>query len=290
MIPSYETFATSSFLLYLDNRICSRSGFYNVSSLAYPTNQRINGYNTYALPYSQIISDNSISGAIPFTGVYVNNSFIPVGTSGLSGINFDKGALFFDPNYAPNPINSISGSYSVKEINLSLADFPDLMVLFESKLGLRNKMPIQPTGLQNNQLTYPAAFVENGRAPSNRPWQIGGVDQTRSVFNVYFFGESLYQKNNFISLCKDMAWKYIPLIDNLADFPFNNLGYYKNNIPYNYQELTKNRILSGKAMLVESCEIQEFGKRGMLSEVQNMTTDSYFVMAEVTAWTSRVTS
>lgn len=289
MIPSYETYATSSFLLYLDNRICSQSGFYNVSSLAYSMPQTVNGYKTYTFPFSQMLSDTSILGATQFSGVFINNSFIPVGNSGFSGVNFEKSQLYFDPNYSPN-IQSISGNYAIKEINCNLSNFPDITVLFESKLGLRNKQPIIPTGLQNNQLTYPVVFIENGHSPTNTPWEIGGVDQTRSIYNIYFFGDSLYQKTNFISLCRDMAWKYIPLIDNSNDFPFNNLGYYKNNIPYNYQELVKNRVLSGKAMLVESCEIQEFGKKGILADVQNMTTDAYFVMATVTCWTRRVTS
>jgi hypothetical protein len=289
MIPQYSVFADSSLFLYLDNRLCSQSGFNNVSTLAYPINQTYYGYNVYSFPYNQIVSDASISGASQLTGVYVNNSLITIGQSGLSGINFDKGQVYFDPNYAPL-INSVSGNYAVKEINVASADFPDISVLFKSKLNIRNKIPVQPTGLANNILTYPVVFIEDASAPSNTPWLLGGVDQTRNVFNLYFFGESSYQKANFNSLCKDMSWKYIPLIDSAAGFPFNNLGSYKNNIPYNYNTLVANRISSGKSFLVEDVEITEFGRRGILSEIENMTTDAFFSLVTITVWTARVTS
>ena len=289
MIGQYDSFATSSFLLYLDNRICSASGFYNVGTIAYPINQTVGGYNVWAFPYAQLVSDTSITGINILSGLYINNSWVQFGQSGLSGINFDKGQIYIDPNNSPQ-INQVSGNYSIKEINANLASFPDITILFESKLGLRNVVPVQPTGLLNNILTYPAFFLENASAPTNTPWQIGGIDQTRSVFNIYLFSENLYQKTNFVSLCKDMAWKYVPLIDNPAAFPFNNLGYYKNNSPYNYNNLTANLISSGKAMLIEDCTVTEFGKRGITSEIQNMTTQSYFALITVTAWTARKTN
>ena len=275
-------------MLFLDNRICSESGFYNVSSNAYPINQTINGFNVWAFPYGQILYDNSIVGANQLSGIYMNNSWVQVGTSGFSGVSFDKSQLFFDPNYAPK-IQSISGNYAIKEINVVLAAFPDITMLFEQKLGLRNKQIMVPTGLLNNQLTYPAVFIENASAPSNSPWALGGLDQTRSVFNIYFFGESLYQKTNFMSICKDMAWKYVPLITNPSDFPLNNIGYYKNNVPYNYNSLTANKISAGQACLIEDVTITEFGKRGILSEIENMTTDAFFTLITVTCWTSRLT-
>jgi hypothetical protein len=289
MIPQFSAFAASSFLLYLDNRICSQSGYYNVGTLAYPIGQTYAGYNVYSFPFNQIIYDNSISGANILSGVYVNGSFIIPGTSGLSGIGFDRGQVYFDPNYAPI-ITQISGNYAVKEINAVLASFPDISILLESKLGVRNKAPIQPTGLMNNQLTYPAFFLEDASAPTNSPWLIGGVDQTRIVFNIYFFGESLFQKANFTSLMKDMAWKYVPIIENPAAFPLNNLGYYVNGQPYNYYNTTANLISSGRALLVEDCTLTEFGKRGITSEIANMTTESYFSLITVTAWVARVTS
>ena len=288
MGPQYDSLATSSFLLYLDNRISSLTGFYNVSTVAYPSNQTVAGYTVYSLPFAQVLYDASIPGANILSGIYLNNSYINVGQSGLSGINFDKGQLYFDPNNTP-PIQSVSGNYAVKEVNCVLSNFPDITLLFEQKLGLRNKQPMVPTGLANNQLTFPAMFIENASAPSNRPWALGGLDQTRSVFNIYFFGESLYQKTNFMSICKDMAWKWVPLITNPADFPLNNLGYYKNNVPYNYSNLTANRVTSGSAMLIEDATITEFGRRGILSEIENMTTDAFFTMVTITCWTSRLT-
>lgn len=301
MIPQYDSMATSSFMLFFDNRICSQSGFYNVSTLAYPitvganqtnygfmSNGQIRPYSVYSFPFSQIIADNSIVGTNKLSGIYINNSFITVGNSGLSGINFDKGQVYIDPNNAPQ-IQSISGIYSVKEINVTLSEYADSSVLFETKLALRNKFVQKPTGLNNNQITYPVCFIENASAPTNSPWQIGGIDQTRSIFNLYFFGDTLFQKNNFMSLCKDMAWKYVPLILNPTNFPFNNLGYYINTGGYNYNQLTTGYISSGTSALIEDVTITEFGKRGILSEIENMTTESYFTLVTVTMWTSRLT-
>ena len=290
MLPQYSNYATSSFLLYLDNRISNNSTIYNVGTQAYPINQIFNGYNTYAFPFGQIVSDISVSGINNLTGIYLNNSFIPLGQSGLSGINFDKSQIYIDPNYAPQ-INAISGNYTVKEINVTLADFPDITLLFETKLGLRNKyIHTNVSGLLNNIMTYPTIFVENASAPTNKPWQMGGVDQSRTVFNLYLFAETLYQKNAMMSLLADMAWKYVPLIDNISAFPMNNLGSYKNNIPYNYNTLTQNLISSGKAMLIEDVTITEFGKRGITQEIELLTTEAFFSLITVTAWTARVAS
>lgn len=288
MIPSYEAYACSSFLMFLDNRLCSSSGFYNVSTVAYPMSQTVAGFSVYTFPFSQVIGDRSISGATVFSGVYVNNSFITPGTSGFSGINFERGQLMFDKNYAPN-IQTISGNYAIKEINVTLPNVSDATILFESKLSLRDYAGIKPTGIANNILTYPVVFVESSSAPSNTPWNLGGLDQTRSVFNLYFFGDSLYQKTNFISLCKDMAYKYVPLITDASEFPFNSLGYYKNGVPYNYSTLTAGRVAAGRGALIESVEIIEFGKRGLMAEVQSMTPDAFFILATVSCWTSRVT-
>ena len=107
----------SSFLLFLDHEILKKgSGFKNTSSLLYPTINKYAGMTTYSTPFKQLVNDTSIPGANVMTGVYLNNTFVPVGQSGLMAINHYKGTVEFS---SPLPASTVvSGNYAVKDINI----------------------------------------------------------------------------------------------------------------------------------------------------------------------------
>ena len=273
MVPCYENLLLSSTLLYLNNRLLTQgSGFYTTSTQFYPINQIFNGKYSYSSPFKPLVSDISVPGATVMTGVYINSTFITKGQSGLVDIDYTNGNLYFS---SPLPSNSIvSGTYSFNEAPVISASFSDLNILFETRLALRPKSPQIPTGLFNNQMSYPAIFIKN-EVGNNEPWAIGGLKKTNSEINCYVFAESQFQLDAICSNFKDADYEYIPLL-NTNEFPFNNLGGFKDNIPYNYTGLVGNRVSQGLGALIESVEISDFGKRALSADIQRMTTESFF--------------
>lgn len=284
MTPQFTNLATSSFLLWLDNRISSQHAYYTVNSQFYPINQTYAGYSVYSAPYGALVSDFSVTNNI-LTGVYINNVFTPVGTYPLSGINYDKSQIYLDPNFTT--INPVSGAnYSIKEINTALTNFSDISVLFESKIALRPKQPQIPTGLNNNILTYPTIFIEN-ESSKNEPWAIGGLDSSYTTISCYIFAESKFQLDAICSLFADSRYKYIPLIDQ-NQMPFNNLGGYMSGVQYNYNVLTTGKVPNGYSLLVEEVETNNFGKRSLNADVVKMTTDAFFSIGTFRIWRARI--
>ena len=279
---TFENIAVQSFYLWLNNRIQSNGGCINYSSQLFPINQTINGLYTYAAPFCQFVSDNSISGINIISGVYVNNSFITPGQSGLVDINYDKGQVYFN-----QPINgTVSGNYAIREINTVIPWFPDMNLLFETKMTLRPKQPQVYTGVANNTISYPAIFVkpEGGK---NTPWEFGGTDRSFITMNCYVFCENQFQLDAINSILKDSRLKYIPIIS-ATESPYNVYGGYKNGIPYNYQNLTQNKVLAGSGIIIEEVTVTDWGRRGIASTLESMTNDSFFSLISCSIWAPRV--
>ena len=84
-------------MLWFDHTLLKEGEAYtNTTGLFYDMEDEINGYFTYALPYKQIVSDKSITGAkIPCaegpTGISINGNPILTGTSGWAAIPLRHG-------------------------------------------------------------------------------------------------------------------------------------------------------------------------------------------------------
>ena len=276
MKETYENLLTSSFLLYLNNRVLTQgSGFYTTSTLFYPITQTYNGYYTYSAPFKPLVSDISVPGAKVLTGVYLNNNFITKGQSGLAEIDYNNGNLYFTNQLPAN--SRISGEYSFNEINIVLSSFSDITMLFETKLSLRPKIPQVQTGLFNNVMSFPAVFIKN-ELGHNEPFAFGGLKQTKSEINAYIFADSQFQLDAICSIFKDSLHEYVPYL-NSSESPYNNMGGFKNNIPYNYTGVIGQKVQNGQGVLIESVEITDFGSRGVVKDIQKMTTEAFFSFA-----------
>ncbi len=280
MKPQWDNLVTSSFLLYLDHILLSRGqAFTNVESKLYPVQNTFNGYYQYNFPFAQLVNDFSINGAIIPTGLYLNSVFCPVGTSGLVGINFERGSAYFSTGLISSI--QVSGRYSIKDLNITLPNSPDLKVLFENKLNVRDKagkIANSYTGMGNDELSYPAIFCRSTNSESE-PYAFGGLKDIKNNIGSYIFTDSLFLLNATTSLLRDLKHEYVALLDT-GEFPFNNLGYFKNNIPYNYTGITVGKVANGSGILINNVNITDFTKRGLFSEAQSLTTDCYFGVSE----------
>jgi len=265
-------------LLWADNRLLTQGqAFYTVTGQFYPLTQYYAGQQTFSASFKPLCSDLSIPNATIMTGAYVNNTFLYNGQSGLS-IDYANGNIYLPSSF--NVTSPISGVYSFNEICVTFASYSDISILFETKLSLRPKVPQVPTGMFNNQLSYPVIFLKN-EIGHNDAFAFGGLKNSISEVNAYVFAESQFQLDAIISNFKDAKDKYIPYLSQ-SEMPFNNLGGWKNNIPYNYTGLVGNRVSQGNGIFISDVTVTDWGRRGLASDIAKMTTEAFFSLATFT--------
>lgn len=229
---NYQNTLTSSFLLYIDHTISKRGeAFSEISSLFYPISGVYNGYYTYAAPFKQIVSDASISGAAQLTGVYLNNTFIVPGQSGLVAIDHYDGQVIFSNNQSNK---TISGDYCIKDYNVYLTDKPEDRILFSTKIEKKNRKPQTLRGLEVNEVTYPAIFLTMINS-QNAPFAFGGVDMTKTYFRAILMSDSQFSLDAACGILRDSSHNYFRLINNDA-LQLNAMSAYT-GVQYSYTGL-----------------------------------------------------
>jgi hypothetical protein len=240
----------SSMIMWIDNILLKKGeAFQNYNSQFYPITNIYNGFYTYGLPFKQVVSDSSISGANLLSGVYVNNSFIKVGQNGLTGINPNQGQVYFTGNQAGN---TLSGNYAVKDFNIYLTNQPEEELLFESEYRTRPKTTITATGLALESITYPCIFLKNNGG-INEPFALGGQDQTFMEIRAVVLADNMFNLDAVCSILKDTARRYVPLISNS---PFNTFGSLNSGY-YNYNTLTSGINVSNDAFYITEVNISK---------------------------------
>ena len=97
MILTSDHLANSSVLLWLSNLLEGKGmAFASGSGQFYDTQEVYGGRFSYSLPYQPIVSDSSIGGASIMSGIFLDGTFITTGVSGLTGINYSKGTVYFN--------------------------------------------------------------------------------------------------------------------------------------------------------------------------------------------------
>jgi hypothetical protein len=230
MKVQFENKVMSSLLLKVDNYLLDRGeAFTNHSSLLYPVQSLYNNYYTYAAPFKQFVSDDSISNATVMKTVYVDGVQKNIGQGGLHGVNHFQGQVYFTSDQGSA---AISGDYSVKDFNVYLTNDPEQKLLFETKHHLNPKYTQQLSGLAPNAQPYPAIFIKN-MGGQNSPFALGGADNTLTMARLVVLADSNYKLDAACSLLKDMRNHRIPIS---TDLPFDALGSYT-GLDYNYGAL-----------------------------------------------------
>ncbi len=269
MTPQYDNQLMSSFTLWLDNKICSvGSGYYDTLIQFWPNKQVYNGLLSYSSPYIQIVSDSSLPGVSVPTGIYINSSFIGVGQSGLSGIDYNNGRFYCSGNFSGNIY--ITGS--VKEIPVKMTSDPETKILFETKYETKPRTTNPSTGLNTDAVPYPVIFIRNS-ATKNEPWEFGGTENTINYIRAIALCDSQFQLDAVLGILRDRTRDYVPLLTQ-SEFPYNSLGYIK-NYPYNYSTLTANKVLNGQAAFVEDVFIAKFDQNAFGESVKDLNPNVY---------------
>jgi hypothetical protein len=285
MIPQFDNRLMSSFLLWFDHNLIKRGeAFTNHGSEFYSVSSLYNGFYAYGAPYHQFVSDFAVTGtgmSYPYeasskhvqvpTGVYLSGVFTPVGTNGLSGINYDKGHIYMTYE-VQNPTTSISGNYAVKDFNVYLTNEPEEKLLFETKFNMTPKTSQTPSGLAPDQITYPAIFLRYNGA-RNEPFAFGGHELTKINVRAIVLADSQYTLDAACSIFRDLSHTAIPLMTT-GDMPFNALGAFKNNVNYSYINLVTGKQSDDKFIFIDEVNVAKFS-RDVNLKIENMNPDVF---------------
>lgn len=278
MKPQFENILMSSMTLWFDHTLLKKGeAFSNHSSIFYPITNIYNGYYSYGAPFKNLIRDESITGANIISGVYINNTFITTGVSGLVSINADQGQLYFDVDQSNS---TISGNYAVKDYGIHLTNENEERILFETKFNLNPKTIENPTGLPINAQTYPAIYLKNNGG-NNEPLAFGGLDSTNINVRTIVISDSMFSMDALTSIFKDVVRTYIPLVQP-NEMPFNSLNGLKTR--YNYDILTTGKAGSSSSVYIKNVYVSKnVTNRGQYQDL-NPDAISAFVDFELEAY------
>jgi hypothetical protein len=227
MKPQFSHSLITSFILWLDNQLCQNGqGYINVTGSLYPsTESSVNGF-VYASPYRSWVYDSCVSGANIPSGFYDTGGNFLTRSSGIV-IDFINGRVVSPTDLGPY----ISGTYAKKEINLYFSSDEEVSYVLEQAYGENTNIQYTLTGLQGQVLTAPLIMVTNAKG-SNKPWALGGEDQTLNTIRTINIVNSNYLQEAVGSLSKDLAHQNFPLA-NYSDAPITASGDLK-TIPWSY--------------------------------------------------------
>lgn len=263
MLLQYDHLLNSSVLLWLSNLIEGRGQAYaSGSGWFYDTQEVFGGRFSYSLPFQPIVSNSGVGNATIMTGIYLDGVFITTGQSGLTGINYNKGSVYFNSGitYASNPAhNRLSGNFCIAEFSYKLTNEPEENLLFETKYALKPKVVQTVTGLGPSDATYPVIYVKPFYS-RNKEFAMGGMEETMNTYRLVVLAESQFQVDGVTSLIRDKTRSIVPLLTGVSEMPFNAYGGFSGPI-YNY-----NTTFTGKFSTVNSAMLTDIRVTKLVSQ------------------------
>ena len=276
--PQFQNKVNSSVFLWLNNLLAQKgSGFYNYGSYFYPTQNKINGLYTYSAPFSQFISDFSVSGAIVPTGIYINSNFVSTGQSGFFGFNYEKGLAYFTQAIPSTAV--VSGRYSIKDFNISMTNNLEESILFETQLSLRPKTAIGLTGQADDETSFPVIFIKNN-GYENQPFSFGGTESTKVNYTFFIFADSQQQLDAVEGLICDSCRTYMPYFE-VSEMPYDAYGRIKNSY-FNYLTVKQSKTAgSANSLFIEQADKSRLTQR-VHSEIKTNNPQAHFSTVNLT--------
>jgi len=268
----YDNKLVSSFLLYLDREIQSKGQAYqNYSGLLYKVTSPINGLFAYAAPFKQLVNDTSITGANVMTGVYLNGTFVTIGTSGLHSINHYQGVAYFTGQLASSV--TVSGRYAIKDINTETTDQEEHKVLFETKYAPKSKFNQTLSGLATDVKTLPSIFLKY-KGGDAYPAAFGGIRDNKIIIRALILTESEFQRIATCNILKNFTNRTFSIVNST---PFDYLGNYT-GLEYNYDNLSFDTVYSPLITDVKVKDIPlvgEYAKLGARAAMVDFTISTF---------------
>ena len=277
MKAQYDNQALSSFLLWFDHTLLDDGEAYeNTTGQFYSVSTEFAGYKTYSSSYSQIVADASITEATIPTGLYVGSNLVNVGqgaATGLYAIDYNNGRSYWSGDQEDN----VTGSFAIKDFNTFLTSRTEDEILFQTQYTNRNMVSsVVPTGLEPNTRTYPVVYIKNDGS-TNDPFAFGGQDNTIINLRAIVIADNQFDIDAIGSLFRDQVRKYVRLFE-ASEMPFNQFGYYKNDVQYNYDTATAGKS-SAQKFFIEEVNISRFD-RVLENEVRKFNPNVYSTLID----------
>ena len=239
MKPTFTHNVINSFFLWFDNFLMTKGDAYKTytTKLYNYEDLRLGGGKVvYGSPYKQWVYDKNITGATIPSGFTINNQFVPTGTSGMK-IDFDNGRIIFNSGVSTNL--SITGTYSVKEVNSYITDQPEDNLIIENKFVTNSRFTVSENYIPPYNPVTPCIFASIETA-HNTAFAFGGEDETKCIIKVVAFCENLYQLDGVLSIFGDSyneIFSIIPMTGHpLGEFNEMKTGAYPTG--YDYKNLS----------------------------------------------------
>ena len=239
MKPTFTHNVINSFFLWFDNFLMTKGDAYKTytTKLYNYEDPRLGGNKVvYGSPYKQWVYDKNITGATIPSGFTINNQFVSTGTSGMK-IDFDNGRIIFNSGVSTNL--SITGTYSVKEVNSYITDQPEDNLIIENKFVTNSRFTVSENYIPPYNPVTPCIFASIETA-HNTAFAFGGEDETKCIIKVVAFCENLYQLDGVLSVFGDSyneIFSIIPMTGHpLGEFNEMKTGAYPTG--YDYKNLS----------------------------------------------------
>ena len=277
MKPQFDNQIMSSLLLWFDNKLLTKGqAFQNTTGQFYSVSDEYYGYNTYASTYSQIVSDASVSGVTIPTGLYAGNTLVNVGEGGSDGlyaIDYNNGRSY----WSGAQYSAVTGSFSIKDFNVFLTNSTEDEILFQTQYTNRNEIStVVPTGLERGTKTYPVVYIKNNGS-FNEPFAFGGQDNTVMNVRAIVIADSQFEVDALGSLFRDQKTTNIPIFE-ASEMPFNQFGYYKDGVQYNYTGITNGKS-DAQQIFLEDVSVARFD-RVLENEVRKFNPNVYSTLID----------
>ena len=239
MKPTFTHNVINSFFLWFDNFLMTKGDAYKTytTKLYNYEDLRLGGGKVvYGSPYKQWVYDKNITAATIPSGFTINNQFVSTGTSGMK-IDFDNGRIIFNSGVSTNL--SITGTYSVKEVNSYITDQPEDNLIIENKFVTNSRFTVSENYIAPYNPVTPCIFASIDAA-HNTAFAFGGEDETKCIIKVVAFCENLYQLDGVLSIFGDSyneIFSIIPMTGHpLGEFNEMKTGAYPTG--YDYKNLS----------------------------------------------------
>lgn len=248
MQAGYINQVISSFYLWFDHTLLKTGQAYSaVTGSFFKIPNKYSNLQTYAAPFKPFVADASITGAM--TGVYLNSNLVGKGQSGLYEINYNEGCLYFTGLL---PLTTqVTGSFSVKDIDVKITSEPEEKLLFETKYQKKPKTYQILSGIHEDQTTYPVVFLKYFGG-NNEPAALGGCDWTNVRVRAIVIADSEFRNLAIDSLFEDRVRTLIPVLTE-SEMPYNALGGV--NSGYNYINLVSGKNQSTNSIFLEKVSV-----------------------------------
>lgn len=206
MKPQFSHDLISSFVMWLDNKLCATGEAYqNVTGSLY--RQTVTGIpgNVYASPYKSWVWDSCTPNANIPSGFYTTSGQFLTRSSGIV-IDYVNGRIITPYNWGA----TLSGTYARKEINTYFSSTEEADFILEQLYNANHNIKYPLTGIQGSPLVAPMILVTNAKG-TNTPWALGGMDYTQNTVRCFIITNSNYIQEGINSLLQDSAHSYIPL-------------------------------------------------------------------------------